>query len=172
MSVFNATTGENVTAEFHVNQETTDDQRSPSISALSNETFTVAWENNLQDGSLDGVYARVFNATTGESLNAEFRINQETTNVQEKPSICALSSDRFAIAWESDGQDGDSDGVYATVFGPPSSSPLIGLPRADDDDDDDDAEAIPFGNYYLLFAVLAIAVLIIIYKRKTILSKR
>ena len=42
----------------------------------------------------------------------------------------------------------------------------------DDDDDDDDDDAIPFGNYYLLFAVIAIASLTIIYKRKTILSKR
>jgi len=41
----------------------------------------------------------------------------------------------------------------------------------DDDDDDEKKEEIPFGNYYLVFSVIAIISLIIIIKRKGISTK-
>ena len=59
------------------------------------------------------------------------------------------------------------------LFGPPITSGLI-LPGGggDDDDDDDEEAAIPFGNYYLLFAVIGIVALILIHKRKAIISRK
>ncbi len=64
-----------------------------------------------------------------------------------------------------------SDIVWITVKSPPKppSGFLIG---DDDDDDDDDDVTIVFGHYHLLFAILTIAILVIIYKRKTFLNKR
>ncbi len=52
---------------------------------------------------------------------------------------------------------------------PPILRPLLG--GDDDDDDDDEGLAIPIGNYYLVFAFAAIISLIVIIKRKAILSK-
>ncbi|MBD3216433.1 MAG: hypothetical protein GF311_27720, partial [Candidatus Lokiarchaeota archaeon] len=114
--VFNATTGLNITKEIQVNSYTNYNQRYPSICALSEDKFAIAWQSDVQDGSGDGVYAGVFNATTGTTITSEFRVNYITTNDQQRPSICALSEDKFAVAWQSDGQDGDLEGIYASVF--------------------------------------------------------
>ncbi|MFX0186564.1 MAG: WD40 repeat domain-containing protein [Candidatus Hodarchaeota archaeon] len=46
-----------------------------------------------------------------------------------------------------------------------------GLLPGDDDDDDDEEAIIPFGNYYLLFALLAMLSLIVIMKRKAIFKE-
>ena len=163
----------NITNKFHVNDYTTLNQQAPSISALSSDTFAIAWESDGQDLSDEGVYVRVFNAITGNSITNEFLVNEETTNDQMKPSIAALSIDRFIIAWQSYDQDagGTDNGVYATIFRQSSASAGGALPSADDDDDDDDEAAIPYGNYYLGFAASAIIVLIIIMKKKALPKK-
>ncbi|MFX0186585.1 MAG: carbohydrate binding domain-containing protein [Candidatus Hodarchaeota archaeon] len=57
-----------------------------------------------------------------------------------------------------------SRSISVNIYIPPSGD--------DDDNDDDDEEAIiPFGNYYLLFAVLAMLSLIVIIKRKAIFKE-
>ena len=115
-TVINATTGNILTAEFRINTYITNDQDNPSVCALSNDTFVVAWESNLQDTSGEGVYATIINATTGNNMTAEFQVNNYVTNSQARPSICALSSDTFAVAWDSNLQDTSGAGVYATIF--------------------------------------------------------
>ena len=114
--VINATTGTNMTAEFRVNDYITNDQDNPSVCALSSDTFVVVWESSFQDTNGVGVYATVINATTGTNMTAEFRVNDYITNDQDNPSVCALSSDSFAVAWESSLQDTNGEGVYATVI--------------------------------------------------------
>ena len=86
--------------ETQVNYNFLDNQQNPSICALTNDTFAVAWESYGQDGSSWGIYASVFNATTGKNITSEFRVNQYTDKSQANPSICALSNDTFAVAWE------------------------------------------------------------------------
>ena len=115
-TVFNATTGKNITAEFQVNHYITNDQRRPTICSLTEDKVAIAWDSFNQDGSSSGVYARVFNATTGKNITSEFRINHETSDTQQYSSICALSEDTFSIAWQSNGQDGSGYGIYARVF--------------------------------------------------------
>ena len=114
--VFNANTGDNITHEFRVNYNTTQSQWFPSICALSSDKFAVAWQSLGQDGSDYGIYARVFNASTGENMTREFRVNNNIIYNQQNPSISALSSDKFAVAWQSWDQDGSLFGVYASVF--------------------------------------------------------
>ncbi|TXT56307.1 MAG: hypothetical protein BAJALOKI1v1_1940004 [Promethearchaeota archaeon] len=116
--VFNATTGQNTTAEFRVNYNTTDDQQNPSVAALSEDSFVVAWQTNetYDENDLWNVKARVFNATTGENITAEFQVNHFTDLDQFLPDISALSEDLFAVTWASWGQDGSSMGIFANVF--------------------------------------------------------
>ncbi|MEM8601157.1 MAG: hypothetical protein AAGF99_14650, partial [Bacteroidota bacterium] len=47
---------------------------------------------------------------------AEFQVNTNTTNDQEIPSIAMDADGDFVIAWESDGQDGDGEGIYAQRY--------------------------------------------------------
>jgi len=71
-----------------------------------------------------------------------------------------------------------SDGNYFTVGGKDNQVYLFRwTPSAVIDEDDDDLdidygeEAIPFGNYYILFMIIGILSLIIIKKNKFLFSK-
>ncbi|MFX1277291.1 MAG: hypothetical protein ACFFAT_19890, partial [Promethearchaeota archaeon] len=113
-SIINASTGENLTAVFRINNHTTGDQKYPSICALSNETFVIAWEGQGASDTL-GIYASVFNATTGTNMTSEFRVNSYASGPQNFPSICALSDETFVIAWQGEGAS-DTLGIFASVF--------------------------------------------------------
>ncbi len=70
--------------------------------------------------------------------------------------------------------DGTNHGIAYLFYHarpiPPVLRPFLG--DDDDDGDDDEALAIPFSNYYFLFAIIAIAALIMRYKRKIITTKK
>jgi len=122
--ILNATTGNATIPDFLVNLYTVDNQFDPQVCALSSEVFVIVWVSADQDGSGLGIYAKVFNATTGGIITEEFLINTYTLNSQSSPSICGLSSDTFAVAWVSSGQDGSGYGIYEKVFNATTGSPL------------------------------------------------
>ena len=128
--LYNATTGENITAEFQINNYTSNIQSKPSVCALTPDTFVVAWHSNFQDGSSYGVYASVFNASTGKNITSEYRLNNITSSNQQYPSISSLTSDTFAAAWHSG--DGSGLGIYAAVFNATTGKNLTSEVRVND----------------------------------------
>lgn len=50
------------------------------------------------------------------SYNEEFKVNTYTTDGQVDPSVCGLLDGGFVICWQSYGQDGSDDGIYAQRF--------------------------------------------------------
>ncbi|TFG22230.1 MAG: WD40 repeat domain-containing protein [Promethearchaeota archaeon] len=66
--------------------------------------------------------------------------------------------------------DGGTNTIYLYHQDIPIPKGLL-LLLGDDDDDDDEEEAIPYGNYYLGFAVIAIVGLIIIMKKKVLIKQ-
>jgi uncharacterized protein with NRDE domain len=162
---FNATTGESINSQFRVNQYTTNNQENPSIFALSENKLVVSWESYGQDGSEDGIYARTYNATTGDPLSSEFRVNHYRTGNQYNPSLCKLSNESFAVAWWGAGDiDPSPTGVYAAIFGPASSS--TGTLSSDGDDDDDDDERTTIAGYDILITFSAICLIVAISVKK------
>ena len=107
--------GTNLTSEFRVNSYKTDVQQDPSVSRLTDTSFVVAWESNLQDGDYYGIYAKVF-SNTGANLTNEFRVNGYTTSFQINPCVCRLTDSSFVVVWDSSGPDGSGYGVFARVF--------------------------------------------------------
>jgi hypothetical protein len=107
--------GDAVGGEFQVNSETDGDQGNPSITALADGGYVVAWESEDQDGDEDGVYAQRYDSD-GNTVGSEFQINSETDGDQSKPTITAMSDGGFVAVWESEDQDGDDDGVYGQRF--------------------------------------------------------
>jgi hypothetical protein len=107
--------GNKVGSEFQVNTWTTDEQRYPSITSLSNRGFVVVWESEEQDGSFFGVYGQRFDPN-GNKVGSEFQVNTWTTYDQAYPSIASLSNGGFVVVWQSSGQDGDWYGVYGRIF--------------------------------------------------------
>ena len=107
--------GAKVGGEFRVNTATTGTQSDPAITTLSNGSFVVTWQSAGQDGSGDGVYGQLYDAS-GTAIGGEFRVNDTTANDQEAPNVAALADGGFMVVWESYGQDGSLEGVYAKRY--------------------------------------------------------
>ena len=93
--------------EFLVNTETTDSQTVPSITALDDGGFVVAWQG--YDASGSGIKAQIYNSD-GEAVDGEISVNTETTGEQLAPSIEALDGGGFVVTWQSDNGLTDQDG--------------------------------------------------------------
>ena len=101
--------------EFRINTYTTGSQSSADVAYDESGRFIVVWRSDGQDGDDDGIYAQRYDAD-GTPLGTEFRANTYTTNDQSAPALGVDPSGRFAIVWESYGQDGSTEGVYTQVF--------------------------------------------------------
>ncbi len=109
-------------SEFPVNTYTPGNQVRPAVAMNSAGDFIVAWDSPNQDGDLDGVLGRRFDAS-GTAVSSEFPVNTYTTGRQTRPSVAVDASGSFVVAWESAGQDGDGLGVFARRFDS-SNAPL------------------------------------------------
>jgi hypothetical protein len=75
----------------------------PSIATAYSGNTLVAWTAENQDGSGNGVYARLFDPA-GAPLTGEFRVNTTTAGHQLRPAVAALRYDGgFVAVWESEG---------------------------------------------------------------------
>jgi Ca2+-binding RTX toxin-like protein len=101
--------------EFRVNTTTANDQSEPSVAALADGGWVVAWHSYAQDGSVNGVYQRRYDAA-GTALTAEVRANSTTSGDQQFPSLVALADGGWLTAWQSAGQDGSGQGVYVQRY--------------------------------------------------------
>ena len=101
--------------EFQVNTYTEDSQSGPSAAMDSSGNFIIVWTSEGQDGDLGGIYAKRYNAS-GTSRDSEFQVNTYIKDSQIASSVAMDSSGNFVIAWNSEGQDGDSDGIYARRY--------------------------------------------------------
>lgn len=85
-------------SEFRVNTYTEDDQDSADIAMTPDGRFVVVWESSNQDGSWDGVYAQRYNAA-GIAQGTEFRVNTNTEDDQDTPTVAVDSFGNFAVAF-------------------------------------------------------------------------
>jgi hypothetical protein len=102
-------------SEFRVNTYTTSDQTSPSVAMDSAGNFVITWDSNGQDGSEGGIYAKRYNSS-GVPQGSDFRVNTYTTSSQTAPSVAMNGAGNFVVTWESGGQDGSLEGVYAQRY--------------------------------------------------------
>jgi hypothetical protein len=112
--LFNAN-GTRYASEFPVNTYITNDQRRPSVAKLNDGNFVITWYSVGQDGSSASIYGQLFKAD-GAKFASEFPVNTYTIGEQSWPSIAGLSDSKFVITWHSQGQDGDSYGIYGQLF--------------------------------------------------------
>jgi hypothetical protein len=99
-----APNGNKIGAETLVNQFTSNNQRSPAITALANGSFVVAWvsEQERWTDASNGVpsvdvYARFFNSD-GTPSTGEFLANV-SSNICASPSLAAAPDGGFLAAW-------------------------------------------------------------------------
>jgi uncharacterized delta-60 repeat protein len=107
--------GSLIGAEFLVNSANLEIQSRPSVTALADGGFVVAWESNLQDGSGYGIYAQRYDAAGG-LVGGESRINTVTAFDQTRVSSTALNDGGYLLVWQSNRQDGSGFGVYGQRY--------------------------------------------------------
>ncbi|RXT36746.1 hypothetical protein [Bradyrhizobium betae] len=109
-----AADGSKVGGEFLVNTTTVNSQFTPTVTALSNGDFAVAWQDwsgTGGDASGSSIKLQVFTAD-GRKVGAEMLVNTSTTSNQLHPSIAAYADGRFVVTW----QDANGNEVKAQVF--------------------------------------------------------
>jgi phosphoheptose isomerase len=87
----------------------------PTVASDNSGRFVVAWQGFSQDGSGSGIFARQFDAAGG-ALGAEFQVNTYTISAQLYPSVSLDFDGDFVVSWQSFGQDGNGDGIFARRF--------------------------------------------------------
>jgi len=103
--------------EFLVNTTTFNDQIQPSIAALSNGGFVIAWADSSNGFNFD-IRAQRYNAS-GVAQGTEFLVNSTISNGQTDSSIAAFSGGGFVIVWgdfSQTGGDTSSAAVRAQRF--------------------------------------------------------
>jgi hypothetical protein len=98
--------------EFRVNTYTSGPQMNPSVSMEADGDFVVTWMSYEPDGSRFGICAQRYRSA-GVPQAGEFKVNTYTTDGQAYPKSAMDADGDLVIVWQSDGQDGSEEGVYA-----------------------------------------------------------
>jgi len=107
--------GAPVGPEFRVNTYVFASQSLPVVAVEGLGDFVVVWMSYTQDGSNWGVFGQRF-TSAGTPLGPEFRVNTYATGSQAAPWVASDPSGNFVVAWQSDGQDGSSYGVFGQRY--------------------------------------------------------
>jgi len=102
---------------FQLNTYSTSDQSRGELAALTGGDFVVVWDSYDQDGSGWGIFGRRFDAA-GTPLGPEFQVSSYTPNWQSQSAVAADGAGGFLVVWQSDGQDGSGDGIFAQRYDP------------------------------------------------------
>jgi hypothetical protein len=106
--------------QLHVNTTTSFNDQAPAVAMAADGRFLVVWQRDGNwDGSSLGIVARLF-ALNGSPETAEIAVNRPSAGAQHSPAAAWLPAaagtpERFAIAWQSEGQDGAGPGVSGIV---------------------------------------------------------
>jgi hypothetical protein len=97
-------------AEFQINAYTPDAQTLSALAAAPDGGFVVVWQST-HDGAPAGIFGRRFDSV-GAPLTTEFQVNEFTVGSQVEADLASNGTDFIAV-WQSAGEDGDDDGVFA-----------------------------------------------------------
>ena len=96
--------------EIVVNSSTAGDQLEAAVTLLADGRFVIAWSDR---GGSGAVRAQLFDAA-GAKLGGEFAVDSDTSS-NGAPSVAALASGGFAVAW-TDASDGSDTGIRVRIF--------------------------------------------------------
>lgn len=92
---------------------TTTNQQDPAIAMRPNGEFTIVWRGDSGEDAA-GIYAKRFDQQGNPGTT--FRVSEQTEGDRANPQIAIRPNGSYAIAWESNTQDGDQLGVYARQY--------------------------------------------------------
>jgi hypothetical protein len=104
---------------FIVNTLRTGAQQWPQVAINEAGQFVVVWEHGTGDpNAATDVFARRFDAT-GQPIGDQFPLSSYTQGRQQHADVAVAADGSFIAAWESEGQEGSSYGVFAQRAAPP-----------------------------------------------------
>lgn len=110
--------GQPIAPFFVVNSFTAGEQREVTTAVVASDQAVVVWGSGgtaQQDGSQVGIFAQIVDRD-GAKVGPEMPVNTYTLGVQRAPQVVADPQGGFLVLWNSEGQDGDGNGVYARRF--------------------------------------------------------
>jgi hypothetical protein len=103
-------------------------QTTPVVAAGS-DRFVVAWNSDEEDGSVDGLFARIYDAE-GVALGGAAGATGATADFQRQPAVVMAPDGRWALAWNGFSEvAGSSSDAFVRFF--PKTWPASGEPSAD-----------------------------------------
>ncbi|HEX7180569.1 MAG TPA: hypothetical protein VF756_01910 [Thermoanaerobaculia bacterium] len=85
--------------DLQVNLYTTFPQSSPKVSRAPDGRFVVVWASAYQDGTVSGVYGRVF-AVDGTPVTGEIQLSEHTASHPIDPAVAMMDDGSFVAVWE------------------------------------------------------------------------
>lgn len=113
-------TGDASGAPLRVNTDTDHVQAFPAVAMASDGRFVVVWVSEEQDGSGDGIFGQLYDAS-GAAVGTEFAVNSTTVGPQKEPAVAMADDGRFVVTW--DGSSGSN--VFGQRFDS-SAAPIDG----------------------------------------------
>jgi hypothetical protein len=107
-------TGQPVGTDFQVNTYTTEHQILPAVAMAPSGRLLVTWTSFYQDGSGLGTFGQLFDEL-GVRVGSEFQANTWTTLGQYRACAAMGEDGGFIVAWTSNDQDGEDQGVSAKM---------------------------------------------------------
>ena len=116
--------GVKIGGETMVNTATANHQQEPSIAALSDGGWIVAWSSLDQDGDQYGAYYQRYDAS-GTKVGGETRVSTHTAGYQMETSVTGLTNGNYVITFRGTPSDSSSDHMYQRVYAA-NGTPLTG----------------------------------------------
>jgi hypothetical protein len=115
-------------AERQANLFGTGNQYEPDVAMDADGDFVLTWtsEAGMQDGDRSGIYARSF--TAAGAGGTEIQVNTTTADIQESSAVETEPNGKLVVTWQSLGQDGSGNGVFARRFNAPEAPPNPPVP--------------------------------------------
>ena len=100
---------------FQINTYTGGDFGWSKIAMAPDGRFVVAWVNDGEDGSGDGVFGQLFDAS-GAAVGGEFQVNATTSGSQSFQDVARDSAGRFVVLWKDTPLSGSDDNIYGQRY--------------------------------------------------------
>src|SRR5262249_47350547 len=89
---------------------------SPSIAGDRRGNFVATWQGYVSDPDRSiGVRGERLDGS-GRPIGLDFAVDTYATGTQSSPSVAIDATGDFEVVWDSDGQDGSSNGVFGARF--------------------------------------------------------
>jgi hypothetical protein len=99
-------------------------RQSPAVASDAAGDFVIVWISNEESGGLHGIFGQRYNSA-GQP-QGQFQVNTTMTDDDQAPAVAMAADGRFLVAWQANGQDSSSWGIFARAYKAGGGGPASG----------------------------------------------